>query len=82
MCFALAEVAAEAVASRSALESRAAGALGEAWVERNRDAFLAGYRSVERAAALLPEDGDLAAELLEALVELRVRRYDAAPAAD
>ncbi len=81
MCFALREVALEAVASRPASEELAALDLAAAWVERNREAFLAGYHAVERTAGLLPTDAALGAALLAALVELRVRRYEAAPAA-
>lgn len=80
--FSLRRIALEAVASRPQAEAPAALDLASAWVWRNREAFTAGYRVVPAAASLLPLDPAIGRFLLDAFVELRVKRYEAAPAAD
>lgn len=77
MCFALSDVAHEALRLRPVAEQPFAEPLSEAWIRRNRAAFLRGYLEVEGVGRLLPSDEEQRLRLLAAFLDVRERRYRA-----
>ena len=81
MSFALGRVVADALAQRGVAGHDRAVQLADAWRRRNRRAFLRGYFGTEGIDELLPVEDAHRMLLLEALEEVRERRYEATPSA-
>jgi len=77
MSFALGRVVADALLRRPNIESDRSVQLAAAWRRRNRAAFLRGYFRTEGIEELLPTDPVDRESVLEALEEIRERRYEA-----
>jgi predicted trehalose synthase len=71
LSYALAQVAAEAVAARPAVSRAQAERLARSWERRNRGAFLSGYLGVEGIGALVALDRSVAMEAVLSLVAER-----------
>ena len=77
MYLALSQVAHEALSLRPVAEQPFAEPLSDAWIRRNRSAFLRGYREVDGVERLLPSDDGEVTRLLSEYLDVRERRYRA-----
>ncbi len=75
MWFSIGRVAREAVAQRPKAEVEGASRLAQAWVQRNRRAFLEGYLAARDISRLLPWDGRVVEDLLVVLTAAREFRF-------
>jgi maltokinase len=74
MCLSIESVAEEAAGTQHPVGEPRVASLAEAWIRRNREAFLRGYLATPGIARLLPQDEGGFEVLLSALELVRLHR--------